>query len=711
MNPILCNLKQYAFFSFFIFTFSAAFSQDDSTGSVTDLLNLSLEELMQMKVVTPLGHSESAIDVPATITVITAKQIANRGYEQLEDALRDVPGVDMIHINGYAPTLYYFRGMYGAENLRMLLMIDGIPENNIIGSNDVAGPAYSLHNAERIEIIWGPVSALYGSTAFGGVINIISKKGGDVQGLEVKQGYGSFNTKFEKILVGYRKDNFEFSLAGNLYSSDGPTFKNRDPEYSNSYYDNAFSINSVVTYHAKQSQYAAGFRAYRTPMGWGTFFNSPTEFLHLPPQGYQNKGIVGLLGRDVRDEKGGLNDTYLRTWFVQSEHHISSRLSLYPRIVYRETGTDEDSYAYLTIDGRKLIRVRTASYSNRVVAQLKALWNIKTSQNLTAGAELYRDNVEHGGRKATLDTTTVYLLDGRDTVTNLSSIFLPRKFDIRTNAGVYAQYEISNLFHSHTSITVGSRFDYNSYFGSSFNPRVGIVHQPFKELTLKAQYGTAFRAPTNTEIVQAPPDLSLKTEKIRTGEVNAIYTPRQSMLFQLNFFRNQLRDIIVTGNLAGLNADKNPGEATISGVEAMASVKLSRQANAAFNFTLQDARGKNYITGFSGKIPGVASFKANGGVTHWIKKFFQINIRGNYVGMRRTPRTDPYRKVSGYFLTNVAVSSGSAFSEIVTASFSLQNLFNVKWFDPGFRTADGYLFSTVLEQPGINGLVKLSVKL
>ena len=66
--------------------------------------------------------------------------------------------------------------MYGAENLRALLMIDGIVENNILGSNDMAGPAYPLHNVLRIEIVWGPVSALYGENAFGGVINIITKK-------------------------------------------------------------------------------------------------------------------------------------------------------------------------------------------------------------------------------------------------------------------------------------------------------------------------------------------------------------------------------------------------------------------------------------------------------------------------------------------------------------------------------------------------------
>src|ERR1700741_842942 len=155
-------------------------AQKDSIPNVSSLLNLSLEQLMNIKVVTASGFLETTSESPSTIIVITAQQIADRGYEQLEDALRDVPGIDMIHINGYAPTLFYFRGMYGAENLRALLMVDGIVENNILGSNDMAGPAYSLHNIERIEIIWGPVSALYGANAFGGIFNIITKKGENI---------------------------------------------------------------------------------------------------------------------------------------------------------------------------------------------------------------------------------------------------------------------------------------------------------------------------------------------------------------------------------------------------------------------------------------------------------------------------------------------------------------------------------------------------
>jgi len=165
------------FISFiFLLSFYLVNGQNDSLPKAIKLSELSLETLMNINVITATGSEQKISEAPATMNVITSKQIEERGYEQLEDALRDIPGIDFIHLNGYAPTLIYFRGMYGAENLRALLMIDGIPENNIIGGNDMAGPAYSLHNVKRIEVIWGPASALYGANAFGGVINIITKK-------------------------------------------------------------------------------------------------------------------------------------------------------------------------------------------------------------------------------------------------------------------------------------------------------------------------------------------------------------------------------------------------------------------------------------------------------------------------------------------------------------------------------------------------------
>ena len=695
-------------FSFLLPSFS--FAQNDSIPVVDSLAELSLEQLMNINVVTATGFKQTPQEAPATIRVITAQEIKDRGYEQLQDALRDIPGIDLIHINGYSPTLIYFRGMYGAENLRALLMIDGIVENNILGTNDMAGPAYSLHNVDRIEIIWGPASALYGANAFGGVINIITKKGSQIEGLQAEQGYGTFNTSFEKLSLGTRKGDFEFSFAGTLYSSDGPKFTNRSPDYSASFVDKARSFNGEISYYAKRSKTTLGYRSYRTPMGYGTFFNSATALLGLPSQGYDNLGVVGLISQDVRGEKGGVADYFLRTGYLQNEYTPNDKFNLLSRVVYRETGTADDSYLYITLDGRKLIRGIFTSYSNRLSGEVRANYLPSENQKVSAGIQYFRDNVEKGQRASTLDLTTPYLLDGRDTLYNLYARFLPRKYVIRTNVGGYLQYVLNTDLLNNTSFTLGTRYDYNSYFGSSFNPRAVIVSQPNKKLTLKLQYGTAFRAPTENEIIQVPDTFQVKTEKIRTYEADAIYSVSKKVTLQLNLFRNELRDVIVIANLTGTVLNKNPGVENINGIELTSDFLLSDKISAFMNFTYQDARGENLVTHFEGDLPDIPKFKGNAGFTVGISDLFTLNIIENWVGTRRSPRTDPYGPVAGYFLTNLTLRTKELFNKGITASINIQNLFNTKWLDPGFRTADGALFSTVLEQPGVNGLFKVGIK-
>jgi outer membrane receptor for ferrienterochelin and colicins len=695
---------------FVLFTPLFLWAQKDST-SMDTLLQLSLEQLMDIKVVTASGFPQTAAEAPSTITVITAKQIAERGYEQLEDALRDIPGIDMIHLNGYAPTLIYFRGMYGAENLRALLMIDGIVENNIIGTNDFAGPAYSLHNVERIEIIWGPASALYGANAFGGVINIITKKGGDINGFTAQQGFGTFNTSFEKVSMGMRKSNFEFDVAGTLYSTDGPKFKNRDPNYAASYVDKAYSLNARVSYYAKNSTTTFGYRTYNTPIGWGTFFNSPTVYLGLPPQGNKNAGIIGLVTRDVRGEKSGLESPFLRTYFIQNEYKPDEKFNLLSRITYRETGTSDDSYGYVTISGRNLVRVKEASYSNSLDALLSANYSLSDKHRFSAGIELQRENVERGSRRQTIDTTdNIYLIDGRDTVTNLNATFLPRQYDIRKNFGSYFQYMLSTGLLGKTNFTTGIRYDYNSYFGNSVNPRIVAVNQPNKKWTFKLQFGTAFRAPTNTEIYRSI-GMPLQTEKIKTYEANVIYSFSKKLNAQVNIFRNELSDVILIGNLSGLNTDNNPGSQRANGLEAIFNFVPAKNITGFVNFTYQDPKWKNLVTGKTGLLPGVARFKGNAGLTMQVQDMFVVTLSENWVGTRQVPSTDPYGPVAGYFLTNCVISTKELFNKGITASLNIDNVFNTKWLDPGIRTADGFLFSTVLEQPGVNGLFKIGIRL
>jgi outer membrane receptor for ferrienterochelin and colicins len=693
-----------AFFVMLPFTMKA---QQDS---LSNLLELSLEDLMNVKVVTASGFMQTTTEAPSTIQVITAKQIAERGYEQLEDALRDIPGIDMIHLHGYVPTLIYFRGMYGAENLRALLMVDGIPENNIIGSNDMAGPAYSLHNVKRIEVIWGPASALYGANAFGGVINIITKKGEDVDGFGFEKGMGSFNTSTTKVMYGINRSGFDIIVSGSLFSTDGPRFTNRDPNYSASYVDRAYSLNAAMSYQLKRSRFTLGARIYNTPMGYGTLLNSPTVFLGLPPQGYGNSGVIGLIARDVRGERSGLHETYNRTFYLQDDIKLNNRFDLMGRVFYKETGISERSYAYITIDGTKLYRVPTANYSNRIGAEVIANYSRSRNFQFTGGMQFFQENIENGNRRTNLDTN-IYFLDGRDTLLGLYSTFQPRIYNIRNNFGSHAQVTWNTRLLNKTSFTIGARYDVNNYYGNPLSPRIAVTSQPTSKFSFKLIFGRAFRAPTNNEINQAPVNFKLKTEKINTYEVNLIYQFLPQLLAQLNGFRNELSDVILLTNLVNLTQNKNPGKFTITGVEAKLNMNFTKTLSSFFNFTYQDAMGKNLVTGDKGPLPGIAKFKANLGLEAKIKELFSVSLTNNWVGIRSVPRTDPYGPVDGYLLTNLSLNSEKFFRNRLSVGFTLRNIFDVKYLDPGIRSADGMIYSTVLEQPGINGLLKIKVDL
>jgi outer membrane receptor for ferrienterochelin and colicins len=695
---------------FFLGLFPILLQAQRDTVDVNRLLDLSLEDLMNIKVVTASGYMQTTSEAPSTIQVITSKQITERGYEQLEDALRDIPGIDMIHINGYAPTFIYFRGMYGAENLRALLMIDGIAENNLIGSNDMAGPAYSMHNVDRIEVIWGPASALYGANAFGGVINIITKKGGDINGFRYEKGFGSFNTSVDKLMFGINRSNFDIAISGSLYSTDGPVFKNRDPNYRASYVDRAYSLNATISYSTKRSKYTFGGRIYNTPMGWGTFLNSPTVLLGLPSQGYGNTGVIGLIARDVRGERSGLEEPYARTFYLQHDLKASPRLNVLTRLIYRETGISERSYAYITVNGTRLYRVPTTNFSNRIGGEIGLNYTNNKKYQFSGGVQFFQDNIEHGNR-ATVFDTTIYFLDGRDTLQGLSSTFQQRAFDIRNTFGSYAQFMWNTKFLRKTSFTFGLRYDINNYYGNPLSPRIAVVSQPTDKFTFKLMFGRAFRAPTNTEIIQAPATFKLETEKINTYEVNLLYQFSPQVHAQINGFRNVLTDVIFLTTLVNLQQNKNPGKITVNGLEAKLDVNFTKAVSGFINFTYQDAVSKNMVTGTSRGTSAVAKLKSNFGVSLYVKELFTFAVTNNWVGKREVQITNPYGPVDGYFLTNCSLTTERFFKNRISASVTVRNLFNVKYLDPGFRSADGAIYSTVLEQPGINGLFKICLNL
>ncbi len=152
-----------------------------------DLSNASLEQLGTINVYTASKHLQSAREAPSSVTVITADEIQRYGYRTLADILQTVRGFFVTYDREYSSLGVRGFARPGDYNNRVLLLVDGHRLNDNIYDEAMLGTEFpvDLDLIQRIEIIRGPTSSLYGSNAVFAVVNVITKKGGDVKGLEL----------------------------------------------------------------------------------------------------------------------------------------------------------------------------------------------------------------------------------------------------------------------------------------------------------------------------------------------------------------------------------------------------------------------------------------------------------------------------------------------------------------------------------------------
>lgn len=165
---------------------------------------------------------------PATTAIITQEQIRQRGYNDLIEVLKDLPGFDVSVTNGSPDADINLRGFKTDDPEKILIMVDGVEDNDLRTYIADISQQYPMSSIKRIEIIYGPSSTMYGTNAFSGVINIITKnaedffKNGRSFGISASAGMGSYNTKFTELNLGIKKGRFSFSMNGRLYESARP---------------------------------------------------------------------------------------------------------------------------------------------------------------------------------------------------------------------------------------------------------------------------------------------------------------------------------------------------------------------------------------------------------------------------------------------------------------------------------------------------------
>lgn len=315
-------------------TFEPDFSASDQFKTLVQDMKDLQEKIMEITSVSK--KAENLLQVPATVMVITEKDIRQRGYQSVEQMLHDLPGFDIAKGNGPGYAYFYQRGYRSVSNDRILLLIDGVEENDLVSNNIPISRQYPVSDIERVEVIYGPASTLYGANAFSGVINVITKSYKASTGTNKKLGFvgqartGSWNTgSVDGILTGKTKD-VAVSVIGRYFRSDEMNLGSRyatwnyDPRTPDQYAGVLGLTGQDAGGNFMAQNYLVSSKLLQNYPGSNLFAvdyapNGQASSIQLTPEGQQKAAELdnaGVFAGTVTGEPVGY-DNFSQNWFVR----------------------------------------------------------------------------------------------------------------------------------------------------------------------------------------------------------------------------------------------------------------------------------------------------------------------------------------------------------------------------------------------------------
>ncbi|MEN6333315.1 MAG: TonB-dependent receptor [Phycisphaerales bacterium] len=627
--------------------------QSDPNGSAaTDLFDMSIEELMDVPIDTVYGASkrtQSLAEAPAFVTVVTAEEIRRYGYRTLADVLRSAPG---FYVN-YDRSYYYVgtRGFRrpGDYDSRILLLIDGHRVNENVGDSPLFGTQFPLDVdlIERVEIIRGPGSSLYGSNAVLAVINVITRKGSSIRGLELSGKTGSFDTQTGRITYGNVFDNkMDVMLSATTYNSEGPELYYRE-------FDSPETNNGWVRNDDDQ------FDNLAARIAWG-------DFSLLLAHNASEKGIPTAAWDTV------FGDRRTRVWDdttlvgLTFDHALSERWAVRARVAYSHYNYDgRYMYDYAEEGDEPDIVLNRDYWKGRWwEGELVVTGNPIIGHTLTTGIE-GRYNVRQD--QVNWDEE-VHLDDHRHS----------------RNAGVFIQDEFKPL--EKLTFIGGVRYDDHSTFGDAVNPRLALIYDLSENTALKLIYGTAFRAPNAYELYyqdggytqKAAGDLDAETittyEAILERQLNRVLRASASV------FRYDMEDLIdqYIDPADGLLVFQNLSEVKTDGVELALQGRWDSGLASRVSYSYVHAEDETTGETLVDSPKHLAKWNLLAPV---IRQRLFAGLEVLYDSKSKTLAGD---QTDDVLLTNLTMTYMSASRRMEIAA-SIYNLFDVDYANPGFR--------------------------
>jgi vitamin B12 transporter len=450
--------------------------------------------LDQVTITTATKSSQMIQDITANVDIITADEIQERGYLTIADALRTHAGISMTNTGGLGKSTSIM--LRGFDAKRVLVLVDGVRYNDPTSLSGAQFPHILLENVERIEIVKGAQSGIWGADASAGVINIISKKANKA-GLSstLYAEYGSYNTLKYGLNSGYKTAKYDASLNVERLTSDGfsakvPSGKDiddfEDDSYENTSADLKFGFN--VT---EQDRVEAFFN----------YIDSDTEY-----DGYDKNATKAA------------NDTASSASLTQQFYGIN----------------------YTRSEGEN---------------QTKIYYNRSTFERVNRSA--YGDSPFDGSvDEAGLNTAIHYMKDatlsaGIDYKKFLHTLNISTDYKVKnyvdkdySNTGVFIANSntFNGLVSGKTIFSQALRYDDFDAFDNTFTYKIGLkhFHENIKDFWTSFNYATAYNAPTNYQLYTPTyGNTALTPEETKGFDITANYKG-----FGVTYFQNDVNDMI-----------------------------------------------------------------------------------------------------------------------------------------------------------------------
>ena len=611
-----------------------------------DLSEASLEELTNIQVYSASKHMQSASEAPASVTVVTADEIQKYGYRNLADILRSVPGFYVTYDRDYTFVGVRGFGRLGDWNSRILVLIDGHRINNNVLGQAMLGNEFlvDVDMIERVEIVFGPSSSLYGANAFFAVINVITRTVKDVKDWELSFQTGSFGTNEGRATYGHQFHDLGVLLSGTFYDSQGqtlffPQFNSPATDHgitSDTDYESYKHILATLTFHGFTLQGLFATRDKGVPTAYfGAIFNDPAAY-NVDSHQYVSLDYQHSIGKWQLDADTSYDQARLQGPVPEAPLMAGEPVVL-------------NTYSFR---------------GNWWTGEAKVSRDLFERNHLTLGTEI-RDN----------------LRQDQGDLANPPNVFTPEPNSSLITA-VYAQDEFGIT--SRITLNAGVRYDHYSTFGGTLNPRAAVIYRPAEKTALKLLYGNAFSAP---DVYETSPNFGafyddnfkLKPERIQSLEARVEQALGQYFQLSSGVYRNRISDLIT---LVQVPADQafqyqNDGSAQATGVDVALSGRATNGLQGKASFDYVDAHNDNAGHPALDNSPGPMA-KLNLIVPLIGQRLF-AGVEGQFLGRRLTLLQN---SLSSYQVFNLTLL-GHTVGKHLDVAASVFNLLDKKYFDPG----------------------------